>query len=124
VVADTRGSIVSIQRDLREGDAQVLANTPGLTHVGDALDDFEETAAVMSLVDLVVSVDTAVVHLAAALGRPTWVLVPFCPDWRWGLSGETTPWYPSVRLLRQPARGDWDSVLTRLREEISRPSEQ
>jgi ADP-heptose:LPS heptosyltransferase len=98
----------------------VLARTPRLTHLGDALADFDDTAAVVTLADLVISVDTSVVHLAGALGRPTWVLVPFCPDWRWGLTGESSPWYPAARLFRQPAPGDWDGVLARMGEELTR----
>ncbi|MEA2939277.1 MAG: hypothetical protein QOC56_2781 [Alphaproteobacteria bacterium] len=113
-------SFMSIQRDLREADAEVLARLPRLTHLGAELDDFDDTAAVVSLADVVVSVDTAVVHLAGALARPTWILVPFCPDWRWGLDREDAPWYPSARLFRQGAPGDWDGVIARVREALSR----
>jgi tetratricopeptide (TPR) repeat protein len=111
-------SFVSIQRELRDADAEVLAQTPRLVHVGDGLDDFDDTAAVVSLVDLVISVDTSVVHLAAALGRPTWILLPFWPDWRWMLDRADSPWYPTARLFRQSAPGDWDSVIARVREEL------
>ena len=72
------------------------------------IQDFSDTAALMMELDLIISVDTAVAHLAGAMGRPVWVLVPFAPDWRWGLKGETTPWYPTARLFRQTAPGDWD----------------
>jgi len=87
-------------------------------HIGDALNDFEDTAAVAALVDVVISVDTSVVHLAGAMGRPTWILVPFCPDWRWMLVRDDAPWYPTARLFRQPALGDWDSVIARVREAL------
>jgi ADP-heptose:LPS heptosyltransferase len=73
---------------------------------------------VVSLLDLVVSADTALVHLAGALGAPVWVLVPFSPDFRWLLGREDSPWYPSARLFRQPRFGDWDSVLTRVKKEL------
>jgi len=119
IFAATGGSIVSIQRDLRGGDADALARLGNVTHVGDALADFDDTAAVMALADLVISVDTAVVHLAGAIGRPVWVLVPFQPDWRWLLGRDDAPWYPTVRLFRQPRPGDWDSVIARVKDELS-----
>jgi tetratricopeptide (TPR) repeat protein len=118
--AGERGSFVSIQRELRDGDAATLAQTPRVTHVGGELDDFDDTAAVVALADLVIAVDTSVVHLAGALGRPTWILLPFVPDWRWLLERENSPWYPTVRLLRQPAPGDWDSVIARVKDELTR----
>src|SRR5262249_39246971 len=71
-----------------------------------------------ALVDLVITVDTSVVHLAGALGRPTFVLVPFCPDWRWMLARADSPWYPTVRLFRQPAVGDWESVIARIADAV------
>jgi tetratricopeptide (TPR) repeat protein len=119
-----RASFISIQRDLRDADAALLTAAPHLTHVmahvGDALSDFADTAAVVASCDLVISVDTAPAHLAGAMGRPLWVLVPFAPDWRWTLHGETTPWYPAARLFRQSAPGDWsgtiDDVAAALRE--------
>jgi hypothetical protein len=106
--------IVSIQRDLRAADAEELMRHPALTHVGDALADFDDTAAVVTLADLVITVDTSVAHLAGALGRPTWVLVPFWPDWRWMLERTDTPWYPTMRLCRQPKAGDWESVIAQV----------
>ncbi len=109
-----RPAFISIQRDLREEDATALAAESRVTHIGDGLADFSDTAAVLALCDLVITVDTAVAHLAGAMGRPVWVLIPFAPDWRWTLSGETTPWYPTVRLFRQSAPEDWNNVLTRI----------
>jgi len=73
---------------------------------------------VLALVDLVITVDTSVAHLAGALGRPTFVLVPFCPDWRWMLARADSPWYPTARLFRQPAVGDWESVIARVAEAV------
>ena len=78
------------------------------------LDDFADTAAAIAGLDLVITVDTSLAHLAGALGAKTWVLLPFAPDWRWGLSSETTPWYPSVRLFRQPSAGDWEAILSQI----------
>jgi ADP-heptose:LPS heptosyltransferase len=101
---------------LRREDAARLTAETRLTHIGGELDDFSDTAAVLALCDLVISVDTAPVHLAGAMGRPVWVLVPFAPDWRWTLEEETTPWYPTARLFRQDlfgqdSPGDWDAVI-------------
>jgi tetratricopeptide (TPR) repeat protein len=104
-------SYISIQRDLRSEDAEQLAGLPNVTHLGDQLDDMADTAAVIALADLTITVDTSVAHLAGALGRPLWVLLPFSPDWRWTLSGERSPWYPQARLFRQPAPGDWQHVI-------------
>jgi hypothetical protein len=111
---------VGVQRELREGDAELLAREPRVTQLGTELDDFADTAAVLALVDLVITVDTSVAHLAGAMGRPVYVLVPFSPDWRWTLAGESSRWYPTARLFRQPSLGDWDSVIERLRGELAR----
>ena len=88
-------------------------------HVGDELADFADTAAVLALVDVVVCVDTSVAHVAGALGRTTFVLLPFQPDWRWTLRSRPSPWYPAVRLFRQPAIGDGQSVIERVRAELA-----
>lgn len=82
------------------------------------LQDFADTAALMQHLDLVISVDTAPAHLAGTLGIPTWILLPFVPDWRWLRDREDSPWYPSVRLFRQPRRGDWESVIERVVSEL------
>lgn len=91
-----------------------------MTHVGDELENFTDTAAVIALCDLVISADTAVAHLAGAIGRPLWVLVSFVPDWRWTLNSERSPWYPTARLFRQTALGDWDGVIARVTTELGR----
>jgi hypothetical protein len=89
--------------------------------------DYEETAALVSSLDLVISVCTAVIHLGGALGRPVWVMAPFSPEWRYGSAGEEMPWYPTVRVLRQPEYGNWDAVVSRvarsLRELADAPAE-
>jgi tetratricopeptide (TPR) repeat protein len=107
-----------IQRELRSQDSNLLAGEARVTPVGSELDDFADTAAVLALVDLVITVDTSVAHLAGAMGRPVWILLPFSPDWRWALEGESSRWYPSARLFRQPALGDWASVVERIRGEV------
>jgi tetratricopeptide (TPR) repeat protein len=85
-----------------------------------SLSDFSETAAFMQTLDLIITVDTAVAHLAGALGKPVWILLPFAPDWRWMRDREDSPWYPTARLLRQPGPGDWNSVIGRVRDELRR----
>jgi tetratricopeptide (TPR) repeat protein len=110
---------VSVQRDLRAADAELLAREPRIAHLGGELKDFTDTAAVLATAELVICVDTSVAHLAGALGRPAFVLLPFQPDWRWTLDGETSPWYPAMRLFRQPSPGDWASVIARVRDELA-----
>jgi hypothetical protein len=113
-------SFISIQRELRGDDAERLAAEQRMADVGDELENFTDTAAVMALCDLVISADTAVAHLAGAMGRPLWVLIPFAPDWRWSLEGETSPWYPAARLFRQTALGDWDAAIARVADALAR----
>ncbi|MFK8257289.1 tetratricopeptide repeat protein [Erwinia sp. AnSW2-5] len=94
--------------------AQQAANPPPgmeLVSLSDQIDDFDDTAAILSLLDLLISVDSAPVHLAGALGCPAWVLLPFVPEWRWLIQRDDTPWYPGMRLFRQPARGAWPPML-------------
>jgi tetratricopeptide (TPR) repeat protein len=87
-----------------------------LTDLAPHLPDFAATAAALHALDLVISVDTAVVHLAGALGRPAWLLLPFVPEWRWLLDRQDSPWYPSLRLFRQASPGDWSGVLDQIAE--------
>jgi len=112
-----------LQSHLRDGDREVLQRLPNLVHLGDALADFADTAAVIALLDVVVSVDTAVAHLAGALGKPVLILVPYAADFRWLRDRDDSPWYPTAKLLRQPVFGDWDSVIVRLREELGQLSQ-
>lgn len=107
---DERYQFISLQKDVSEQDRLQLAAAK-IVHLGDVLDDFADTAAVCSLMDLVISVDTAVAHLAGALAIPVWVLLPHVPDWRWMLDRSDTPWYPTMTLIRQRQRGDWEAPL-------------
>jgi hypothetical protein len=102
---------VALQTGRRAGDAAGLA-AAGVVDLATDLRDFADTAAIADSCDLVISVDTSIVHLAGALGRPVWVLLPFSPDWRWLSDRADSPWHPSARLLRQPAPGDWRTVVT------------
>lgn len=110
---------VSIQHEPRAADAERLAQDSRVVHVGGELVDLADTAAVLALCDLAVCVDTSVAHLAGAMGRPLIVLLPFQPDWRWTADRDASPWYPQAELIRQPAPGDWNSVLKQLRETLA-----
>jgi ADP-heptose:LPS heptosyltransferase len=82
------------------------------------LRDFSDTAALISALDLVITVDTSVAHLAGALGKPCWVMLPFAPDFRWMMDRKDSPWYPSMRLFRQQSPQDWDGVVARILEAL------
>ncbi|MGD0768694.1 MAG: tetratricopeptide repeat-containing glycosyltransferase family protein [Tepidisphaeraceae bacterium] len=103
---------------LQKGAAGAQAKNPpaglDLVDLGPKLNDFADTAAVMSLMDLIITTDTSVPHLAGALARPVWVMLQFVPDFRWLMDREDSPWYPSMRLFRQRSPGDWDSVIARV----------
>jgi tetratricopeptide (TPR) repeat protein len=113
-------SFISIQRDLRGDDRTVLARHGNITDIAEQLADMADTAAVISLADLTISVDTSVVHLIGAIGREAWVLLPFSPDWRWTLGGGHSPWYPQMRLFRQSSPGDWPGVIEAVRQALLR----
>jgi len=120
-ICDVAGArFFSIQKELRESDAEVLSANPDIVHLGNELNDFQDTAAVMESLDLVICSDTSIVNLAGALGRPVWVLLSSNPDWRWLLDRTDSPWYPSARLFRQTKNGDWSSVVTEVRAELER----
>jgi tetratricopeptide (TPR) repeat protein len=108
-----------IQKGLPVQDATYLASTPSFQYLGDDTSDFSDLAAIIANLDLVVSVDTATAHLAAAMGKPTWLLLPVNCDWRWQLERDDSPWYPSVRLFRQRRVGDWPEVIRRVCEALN-----
>jgi tetratricopeptide (TPR) repeat protein len=108
-------TFVSLQKDVRATDAPVLQAHRDLLHFGAELKDFSDTAALMSSLDLIISVDTSVAHLAGALAKPVWVLLAFNPDWRWLLDRDDSPWYPTARLFRQDDSRGWDRVVARVR---------
>ncbi|MFM8678775.1 MAG: tetratricopeptide repeat protein [Alphaproteobacteria bacterium] len=102
---------ICVQQEIRQADAAALRADGRVEHFGPELGDFADTAALLAQLDLVVSVDTAVAHLAGTLGLPLWLLLPRDPDWRWLAGREDSPWYPSARLFRQGSAGDWAGVL-------------
>jgi tetratricopeptide (TPR) repeat protein len=107
-------SYFSLQKEMTPPDKEILARHGDVADCSAALEDFGDTAALCECMDVVVSIDTSVAHLSAALGRSTCILLPFNPDWRWLLNRDDSPWYPSVRLFRQPHQDGWDDVFTNL----------
>ena len=109
---------VSLQKEVREVDKSTLDSNPHILNFSSHLDDFLDTAALIDNLDLVISIDTSVVHLSGALGKKTLLLLPYVPDWRWLLDKDDSPWYPSIKLYRQTFIGDWNSVLDRLKLDL------
>ncbi len=114
LAGDPRARIVSLQR-LPPDTVRERIDAAGLMlDAGDRLHSFSDSAALVARLDLVVTVDTSLAHLAGAMGKPVWMLLPSAPDWRWGVEGEATPWYPSMRIFRQRVHGDWSAPLAEL----------
>lgn len=111
---------ISLQKELRKADAAVLQAQSVIRDVSAQLTDFSDTAALCEVLDLVISVDTSVAHLAGALGKPVWILLPLVPDWRWLLGRDDSPWYPGARLYRQAKRGDWSAALEKIRTDVAK----
>ena len=109
---------VVLQTEMRGEDRAVLAAHPEIAHFEGEFADFADTAALMALMDLVITVDTSGAHLAGAMARPAWVMLAHVPDWRWLLGRDDCPWYPTMRLFRQPKAGDWASVVQRIGREL------
>ncbi len=108
----------SLQQVVRGADRDTLATLPQLAFFGDELRDFGDTAALCEAMDLVVTVDTSIAHLAGVLGKPVWIMLPAMPDYRWMLSRDDTPWYPTARLFRQARRTEWAPVVARIHKEL------
>jgi tetratricopeptide (TPR) repeat protein len=113
-------SLVSLQRPVRDHDRPVLQSRPSVVHLGDDFNDFADTAAVISQLDAVVSVDTAVAHLAGAMGKPLFLLLPYAADFRWLRERSDSPWYPTARLYRQREFGKWDGTVEALAQDLAR----
>jgi ADP-heptose:LPS heptosyltransferase len=101
------------------GAEQLATVQAKITNLAPGIGDMADTASLLKNLDLIITVDTSVAHLAGALAIPTWVMIPFAPDWRWLLDREDSPWYPTMRLFRQPEFGDWQSVLLRVHAELA-----
>lgn len=113
--------LFSLQKEPRPADAALMASLgSAVIDLAPALGDFSDTAAAVSVLDLVISVDTSTAHLAGALGRPVWMLLPYALDWRWLRDRADTPWYPTMRLIRQERPRAWDGVLTRAAADLAR----
>jgi hypothetical protein len=115
-------ALISLQKELRTRDRAEFPGGSGVLDLSAELGDFSDTAAVIENVDLVVTVDSSVAHLAGALAKPVWVMLPWLPDWRWLLDREDSPWYPTLRLFRQSSRGDWAGVIARVSRAIEMAS--
>jgi len=114
---DLDATFVSLQKDPSDDDRALLSRSDVIDFT-DRLGDFTETSALISCLDLVISVDTSVAHLAGSLGRPVWTLLPYTPDYRWLLDRDDSPWYPTMRLFRQDARRSYAEVIARVRSEL------
>jgi hypothetical protein len=112
-------ALVALQKGPAQAQVGEWFGRAPLLQLGPSLTDFNDTMAVLDCLDLVLSVDTAVAHLAGAMGRPAWVMLPLSPDWRWLLGRDDTPWYPTLRLFRQSAPRDWTSVVRRVVDALS-----
>ena len=115
LLENTDVQFFSLQKDLHAGDAEILENNRHIIHLGQKIETFSDTAAIISNMDLLISSDTSVVHLAGALGKPIWILLQFVPDWRWLLDRDDSPWYPTARLFRQDDTREWDNVIPRVK---------
>jgi tetratricopeptide (TPR) repeat protein len=105
---------ISLQKDLKNGEPALLAGIQKIASYDHELKDFSDTAAVIDLLDLVITVDTSIAHLAGAMGKPVWILLPYNSDWRWLLDRDDSPWYPTARLFRQDVTRSWESVMARV----------
>jgi tetratricopeptide (TPR) repeat protein len=117
-ILDLDARFVSLQKNPRADDRAFLRERTGIVDLTEHLTDFVETAALVSCLDLVITVDTSVAHLAGALGHATWILLPYTPDYRWLLDRDDSPWYPTMRLFRQSETRDYEIVLDRVRSEL------
>ena len=110
---------ITLQKEMRDADRQLIAKYPLFKSYGDQLESFEDTAALCELMDVVISVDTSVAHLSGALAKKTYLLIPFCPDWRWMLNRTDSPWYSSMHIYRQEFVNNWQSTFQKLANDLN-----
>ena len=110
--------IISLQKEIPEGDRKVLESLPQFRCLGETLTDFADTAALIENLDMVISMDTAVAHLAGALGKRVWIMLRHSGEWRWLLDRTDSPWYPTARIFRQRVRGDWVGVVSEITRQL------
>jgi hypothetical protein len=111
-------TFVGLQKGEKTGEINELPRDIQFINLGDEFNDFSDAAAVVAQLDLVISIDTAVAHLAATMEKPVWLMLSYPPDFRWFLDREDSPWYPSMRIFRQTEYGDWKPVINRVKEEL------
>ncbi len=109
----------SLQKEKRDGDNTILSNTPNIIELNEFMDSFSTTASLIKHLDLIISVDTVIAHLAAAMHKRTWILLPHTPDWRWMINRTDTPWYPNAQLFRQEKPNRWQSVIDQCKKELT-----
>jgi hypothetical protein len=114
-----RFEFICLQKELKECDRDFFESYKDIRFFGNELEDFSDTAALIENLDLVISTCTSVPHLSAALGKETWVLLSYVPDWRWLLDRADSPWYSSVKLYRQPVIDDWSGVLDKVKLDLN-----
>ena len=110
---------IGLQKDIRESNLKTLKRSSMIDNLIDNNVSMDDTAAIIENLDIVISVDTSVAHLSASMGKPTWILLPFVPDWRWLLNRNDSPWYKSVKLFRQEKRGNWELVFKDLNKKLN-----
>jgi hypothetical protein len=115
---DSAAQFISLQKEARASDQEILRKRGDVLDAGAEFESFADTAALVAQLDLVISVDTSVAHLAGSLGKPVWILLPHVADWRWLTERADSPWYPTARLFRQGAARQWEPVVAELRESL------
>jgi hypothetical protein len=115
-------ALLALQKGPKTGQAGSWYGRAPLINLGAEIQDYDDTMAILANIERLVTVDTSVAHLAGAMGRPVWVMLPYAPDWRWLLGRENTPWYPSMRLFRQSTARRWDDVLQAVAAELEHPT--
>jgi hypothetical protein len=116
--------IISLQKEIPDGDRAGFASMPQINRAGENLSDFADTAALIENLDLVISVDSVVAHLAGALGKPVWIMLRHSGEWRWLVERSDSPWYPTARLFRQKSPGDWAGVVKDIIQLLQGPAVQ